>query len=50
MFLLIFCLLDQGVDDSRGNISSEKLRYFGLDLLRNSPGKPGIVREFHSIK
>ena len=48
VFVLIFCLLHQGHEDSRGNLSSEKSCYFDLDLSRNSPVKPRIVREFHS--
>ena len=44
--VVIFCLLDQDDEDWRGNISNEKLRYFDLEFLRNSPPKPGIVREF----
>ena len=49
LFVLIFCLLDQGDEDPRGNVPAEKWRYFDLDVLKNSPGKPGI-KGFDSMK
>ena len=33
VFVFIVCLLDQGDEDSRGNISSKKSRYFDLDFF-----------------
>ena len=40
----------QGDDDSRRNIGPEKSCHFDMNFLWNSPGKPGIIREFHPTK
>ena len=50
VFVLIFCLLDHDNEDSKAKFHMKKSRHFDLDFFRNCPEKPGIAREFYSIK